>query len=162
MLSFIKYDCTVWAARHQPLFQLYLIEVPQNASWSVSVWAKKKHCRKMCSETNREKNTAQAAWQEAVCGLQQCHKHSTAQYSSDVNFMLFWKSFSWSTSVIFLSTPKVILAVWMHHLLRSNVSHHNKKQKKTKISLGSRSAACVPFAFTCEHATAPHWSVVWK
>lgn len=38
--------------------------------------------------TEKKKYIAQA-WQEAVCGLQQCHKHSTAQYSLDVNFMLF-------------------------------------------------------------------------
>lgn len=46
---FIKYDGTVWAARHQALFRLYLIEVPQDASWSVAVWAKKRHSKKKCA-----------------------------------------------------------------------------------------------------------------
>ncbi len=52
MLSFIKYRCMSQSA---PLFQLYLIPVPQDVSRSAAAWAKKRHCSKMWAVPNRRK-----------------------------------------------------------------------------------------------------------
>lgn len=131
MLSFIKYGCM---SQPEPTLSnrgaAGCLLVSRCTS-EKEAWQKKK---KPALYLTGEKYIAKEAWQEAVCGPQQCHKHSTSQHYLCRNFVLLWKSFSSSTPVIFLSAPMVILAVWMHHLLEGSV-WQNKIKGKTKCRL---------------------------